>query len=107
MSAKNFCSNFALEIRRKTALKSLARTCDVRPHIAFDCEIANARHRLSKLISALAKSRFCQQKSREKASPFCNLEKELLGADKPAVVATDAHPASAQGGVTRKTAMSS
>ena len=46
------------------ALKSLARTCDVRPHIAFDCEIANARHRLSKLISALAKSRFCQQKSK-------------------------------------------
>ena len=32
--------------------------------------------------------------------PPCNLEKELLGADKPAVVATDAHPASAQGGVT-------
>ena len=26
-----------------------------------------------------------------------NLEKELLGADKPAVVATDAHPASARG----------
>ena len=28
-----FC-NFALEIRRKPVLKSLARTCDVRPHIA-------------------------------------------------------------------------
>ena len=32
--------------------------------------------------------------------PPCNLEKELLGADKPAVVATDAHPASARRGVT-------
>ena len=33
--------------------------------------------------------------------PPCNLEKELLGADKPAVVATDAPSASARGGVTR------
>ena len=62
--AKNLCCNFAAEIKTgwPPALESLARTCDVRPHIAFDCEIANARHRLSKLISALAKSRFCQQK---------------------------------------------
>ena len=72
MSANFTCSNFAAEIKSgwPPALKSLARTCDVRPHIAFDREIANARHRLSKLISALAKSRFCQQKSREKASPL-------------------------------------
>ena len=38
--------------------------------------------------------------------PPCNLEKELLGADKPAVVATDAPSASARGGVTLKASRS-
>ena len=79
MSAKSVCSNFALEIKSgwPPALKSLARTCDVRPHIAFDCEIAYARHRLSKLISALAKSRYCQSKSRR--PPLTPLYGEDLG----------------------------
>ena len=49
-SVKNKSSNFALEIRRKPVLKSLARTCDVRPHIAFNGEIANARLSSNKLI---------------------------------------------------------
>ena len=42
---KNLCCNFAVEIKSgwPPALESLAKTCDVRPHIAFDCEIANAR----------------------------------------------------------------
>ena len=50
-NVKNKSSNFAIEIRRKPVLKSLARTCDVRPHIAFNGEIANAQLSSNKLDS--------------------------------------------------------
>ena len=65
-SVKNKSSNFAIEIRRKPVLKSLARTCDVRPHIAFNGEIANARLSSNKLDSLSLNRVFASVEVRQK-----------------------------------------
>ena len=75
-SVKNGLCNFALEIRRKPVLKSLARTCDVRPHIAFYGEIANARLSSNKLDSLSLNRDFASVEVKQKGKPPPRLSKE-------------------------------